>query len=391
MIDNDNTGMTTRIKTADDREIIIIGTAHVSRESAELVTRVIEEEKPDTVCIELCEPRFTAIKQSDRWKNMDIVKVVKEKKAFLLLANLMLAAFQKRIAEKLDVKPGQEMLAAIESAESQGAEIYLADREIRVTLSRAWRIMSLWDKLKVLFQLILSFGDIDDIDEQEIERLKQEDVLESLMKDVEEQLPGLKVILVDERDKYLAQKIKTAPGNKVVAVVGAGHVPGIKRHWEAEHDLEELNVIPDKKKSTQLLKWIIPLAVIALIISGFFFGGRDAGIKMFQYWVIINGVLAGIGAILALAHPITIIASFLAAPLTSLNPMIAAGWVSGLVEALIRKPKVSDFESLASDTLTVSGFWKNRVTKILLVVVFTNIGSAIGTFAAVPLMAKLIG
>ncbi len=374
----------------EDKKIILLGTAHVSKESARLVTSVIEEEKPDTVCIELCQSRYQSIRQKDRWQNMDIVKVIKEKKAFLLLSNLLLASFQKRIAKKLDIKPGAEMLSAIETAEKVGAQIHLADRDIRVTLSRIWRVMSLWDKLKILFQLILSAGEIEEISEEDVEKMKQEDMLETLLADVEKSLPVLRNILIDERDRYLAHKIKTAPGKRIVAVVGAGHVPGIKKYWEVNADINALEKIPPKGMFTRIFKWILPLSILGLFIIGFFYGGADTGAHMIIWWIVANGLLAGLGALIAFAHPLTILSSILAAPLTSLNPMIAAGWVSGLVEAFSRKPKVKDFESLSEDILSISGFRQNKVTKILLVVAFTNLGSAIGTFVAIPLMLKVL-
>lgn len=373
-----------------DKEIILLGTAHVSRESADLVKSVIEEQKPDTVCIELCASRYQSIRQKDRWQEMDIIKVIKEKKAFLLLSNLLLASFQKRIAKKLNVKPGQEMIQAIETAEALGAEVYLADRDIRITLSRAWRKMGLWSKLKLLFSVVLSVGEIDDITEDDIEKMKETDVLEALLSDVGKSMPVLRRILIDERDQYLAHKIQSAPGNRIVAVVGAGHVPGIKKVWSSEVDIAELETLPPKKKGIGIIKWIIPLLIIALIGYGFYRGGSNTGVHMITWWIMANGILAGLGALLAMAHPLTILSSMLAAPLTSLNPMIAAGWVSGLVEAFSRKPKVKDLERLSEDILSAKGFWRNKITRILLVVVFTNIGSSIGTFVAIPLMTKVL-
>lgn len=374
----------------DDKEIILLGTAHVSRESAELVKSVIEEQKPDTVCVELCPSRYQSLRQKDRWQEMDIIKVIKEKKAFLLLANLLLASFQKRIAKKFNIKPGQEMIQAIETAEAIEAEVYLADRDIRVTLSRAWRKMGLWSKLKLLFSVILSVGEIEDIKEEDIEKMKETDVLEALLSDVGKSMPVLRRILIDERDRYLAHKIRSAPGNKIVAVVGAGHVPGIQSVWSSEIDIAELEELPPAKKRTGIIKWMIPLLIIALIGYGFYRGGSDAGAHMITWWVMANGILAGLGALIAMAHPLTILSSVVAAPLTSLNPMIAAGWVSGLVEAFSRKPKVKDLESLSEDILSARGFWRNKITRILLVVVFTNLGSSIGTFVAIPLMTKVL-
>lgn len=375
----------------EDKEIILLGTAHVSKESVRLTVDVIEAEKPDTVCVELCESRYQSIRQKDKWQETDIVKVIKEKKTFLLLSNLLLVSFQKRIADKLDVKPGEEMIKAMEIGEALGAEIHLADRNIRITLLKTWRAMGLWSKVKLLFQLVLSIGKIDEINEEDIEKMKQEDVLQTLLSDVGKSLPILKDILIDERDQYLAQKIRTAPGNKIVAVVGAGHVPGIKKCWNTDIDIEALEQIPPKGKTSGILKWIIPLAILVLIVLGFYHGGANAGTDMIWWWVMANGILAGLGAAIAMAHPLTILSSVLAAPLTSLNPMIAAGWVSGLVEAFSRKPKVKDFERLPEDILSIRGFWRNKVTRILLVVVFTNLGSSLGTFVAIPLMVKVLG
>jgi pheromone shutdown-related protein TraB len=373
-----------------EKDIILVGTAHVSKESARLVQSVIEEETPDTVCVELCQSRFQAIQQKDRWQDTDIVKVIKEKKSFLLLSNLLLASFQKRIAKQFDVKPGEEMIAAINSAESTGAQIHLADREIRTTLSRTWRVMGFWSKIKLIFQITLSLGQLDEIKEEDIEKMKQQDVLETLLAEVGKSLPALKSILIDERDQYLAEKIRTAPGNKIVAVVGAGHIPGIQKYWDSDIDTGALEQIPPKGKSIGILKWLIPMAIVVLFIAGFFYGGKEAGTDMIAWWILANGILAGVGAIIALAHPATIISSILAAPLTSLNPMIAAGWVSGLVEAFSRKPKVKDLEQLPEDILSVRGFWKNNVTRILLVVVFTNLGSSLGTFIAFPIIVKVL-
>ncbi|MDJ0855652.1 MAG: TraB/GumN family protein [Desulfobacterales bacterium] len=373
-----------------DRDIILIGTAHVSRESADLVRATIETEKPDTVCVELCESRWQSIQQKSRWRDMDIVKVVKEKKAFLLLSNLILASFQRRIADKMDIQPGQEMITAIETAEATGARTWLADRDIRTTLARTWRSMSLWGKAKLLFQLLLSLGEVDDLKEADIEKMKQEDVLDALLNEIGASQPVIRNILIDERDRYLAQRIKAAPGEKIVAVVGAGHVPGIRRYWEREFNLAELEVLPPKSSLSDALKWIIPAAIILLFAWGFYAGGSKAGSDMILWWVAANGILAGIGAIIAWGHPLTVISSVLSAPLTSLNPMIAAGWVSGLVEAFSRKPKVRDFETLQDDIRSVRGFWSNKVTRILLVVVFTNLGSSLGTFIAFPMIVRVL-
>ena len=374
----------------EDKEIVLLGTAHVSKESTQLVDGVIKAVKPDTVCVELCLSRYQSIRQKERWQETDIVKVIKEKKAFLLLSNLLLASFQKRIADKFDIQPGAEMITAIETGEAVGATIHLVDRDIRVTLSRTWRAMGIWSKFKLLFQLLLSFDEVDEVSEADIERMKQEDVLATLLSEVEKSLPVLKEILIDERDQYLAHKIRNAPGKKIVAVVGAGHVPGVKKYWNSDVDILALQKIPPKGKFFRVFKWIIPLAILGLFILGFFYGGREAGTDMLTLWILANGLLAGLGAVVALAHPLTVVASICAAPLTSLNPMIAAGWISGLVEAFLRKPKVKDFQRLPEDLLSIRGFWRNKVTRILLVVIFTNLGSSLGTFVAIPLMVKML-
>lgn len=385
----DNNQMVHRLRH-EGREFVIVGTAHVSRESVDLVRDMVEQEQPDTVCVELCASRFQSLRQNARWKEMDIVKVIREKKSFLLLSNLLLASFQRRIAEKLDIQPGQEMIQAVESAEAIGAGIALADRDIRVTLSRTWRHMGFWAKIKLAFQLLMSLGEAEEIDEETVERLKNQDVLESVLVEVGRSMPVVRRILIDERDRYLSQKIRNAPGEKVLAVVGAGHLSGILRSWEEEVDLAELDMLPEPNPWVRQLKWVLPGVILALLVGGFFYGGAQTGSHMVAWWVLANGILAGIGAIAALAHPFTVVSSVIAAPLTSLNPMIAAGWVSGLVEAFTRKPKVIDFENLPVDITTFKGFWRNKITRILLVVVFTNLGSAAGTFIAIPLMLRVL-
>ncbi|MBN2060272.1 MAG: TraB/GumN family protein [Deltaproteobacteria bacterium] len=373
----------------EDREISLVGTAHVSKESADLVKRIIEEEKPDTVCVELCESRYQAITQKDQWKETNLIKVIREKKALLLLLNFLLASFQKRIGHKLGIKPGEEMLQAIHAAQEVKAEILLADRDIRTTLSRTWRMIGFWTKIKFIFQLILSMGEMEDISEEDIEAMKKKDVLESILAEIGETLPQLKSIIIDERDRYLAYKIRKAPGRRIVAAVGAGHVPGIMKYWNEEIDIQTLEQMPSRNRFVPVLKWVIPVAIIGMIIAGFFMAGASAGKEMVKYWVIANALLAGIGAAIAFAHPVTILSAVFASPITSLNPMIAAGWVAGLVEVFFGKPKVKDFEALAEDILSIRGFWRNKITRILMVVVFTNMGSSLGALVAIPLMVRV--
>ncbi|WP_258001586.1 TraB/GumN family protein [Mesotoga sp. Brook.08.YT.4.2.5.1] len=363
----------------DDKELIVIGTAHVSKNSAEEVKTIIEEEKPDSVAIELCNSRYQSMQDQDRWKKTDIAKVVKEKKSFLLLANLILSSYQKRMAKQIGIQAGQEMLQAIESAKEIGAQLVLADRDIQVTFARIWGNLGFWGKTKLFFTLVLSIFSDEKITEEDLEKMKSGDMLTSALSELSKSFPQLKETLIDERDKFLAQKIKTAPGKKVVAVVGAGHVPGLKEAIKEDQDLVALSKIPPKKKTGKIIGWTISIVIIALMVSTIIVN-RDAGLDQILAWILWNGSLSALGTIAALGHPLSILTAFFIAPVSSLNPILAAGWFAGLVEALVRKPKVFDFENLNEDVSSFKGFWKNRVTKILLVVVFANVGSSVGTF-----------
>ncbi|MBN2283577.1 MAG: TraB/GumN family protein [Deltaproteobacteria bacterium] len=373
-----------------EREIIIVGTAHVSRESADLVERVIRDEQPESVCVELCRSRYEAIRQKANWEEMDIFKIIREKRTALLLSQLIMASFQKKLAEKFGINPGEEMLRAIQTAEETGAGIVLADRDIRTTMTRTWRSMSFLKKMRFLFELILSLLSTDDISEEDIEKLKEQDVLELAMQTFGKKMPALKTILIDERDRYMAHAIDTTPGRKVLAVVGAGHVRGILNSIGTETDIEELSSIPPGKPWTRWIAWGIPVFIVGIIAAGFFKAGGEAGLNMIKWWVAVNAILAGLGAVVVLAHPLTILSSIVAAPITSMNPTIAAGWVAGLVEATVRKPQVRDFIDLREDISSIRGFWRNKITRILLLVAFVNLGSSIGTFVAIPLMMRFL-
>lgn len=371
-----------------DREIILVGTAHVSRESADLVERVIEGERPDTVCVELCQSRYDAVTKKEEWEKTDLFQVIRKKQAAQLFAQLLMASFQKRLADRFGVRPGEEMLRAVARAKASGAQVVLADRDIRTTMMRTWRKMGFMSRLRIAAEIPLSFLFSEEITEEDIENLKNRDALETALQAFGSKLPEIRETLIDERDRYLAQSISHAPGKKIVAVAGAGHVPGILRYLGKEQDLEELMRIPPPGSLGRIISWAVPLGILALIIAGFFRSGTAAGMGMVKWWVLANGVLAALGAIAAFAHPATIAASFAAAPFTSLNPMIAAGWVAGLVEASLRKPRVSDFVHLREDISSFRGFWRNKITRILLLVIFVNIGSVAGTFAAIPLMVR---
>jgi pheromone shutdown-related protein TraB len=362
----------------NDKDIFLIGTAHISRASAETVKNFIIEEKPDSVCVELCQSRYQSITNPEKWKNMDIITIIKQKKALLLLVNLILSAFQKRLARQLGLNPGQEMIEAIKAAQENNINLVLADRDIQITFARIWKKLGFFGKFRLLFMLLLSIFSQEDISEEEIERLKSEDVLTAALNDLAVSFPRLKSSLIDERDQYLAEKIKNAPGKKIVAVVGAGHIPGIKTEIYKEHDLNSLTYVPKSANWVKWVLWAIPIAIIVMIISTFRVS-TISGVNQILQWLIWNGSLAALGALITAAHPLSILTAFLAAPITSLNPLLAAGWFAGIVEAIVRKPRVEDFEDLGNIT-TFRDFFRNRVTKILLVVALTNLGSSFGTF-----------
>ena len=374
----------------DEKKILLVGTAHISQSSVDEVNKVIEQEQPDTVCVELCESRHQAMVDKDQWKNTDIFKVVREGKSFLLLSNLIMTAFQKRLGSQLGVKPGAEMLAAIQASERINAELQLVDRDVKITLQRTWRGMPFWGRMKVFSQLLASLFIREEISKEEIEKLKESDALSEAMQMLADQSPDMKRILIDERDQFMAEKIRQAPGKRIVAVVGAGHVKGLTLELEREHNLAELETVPSPGKLGIFLKWGIPALIVGLIGYGFYAVDTDVSIEMIQRWFLINGTLSAIGTAIAFGHPITIATAFVAAPFTSLNPAVAAGWVAGLVEAFLRKPQVRDFEDLAEDITHLKGFWKNNITRILLVVMFANLGSAIGTFAGGFAIASLL-
>jgi pheromone shutdown-related protein TraB len=385
----------TRI-TLGEREIILLGTAHVSRDSVDEVKRIIHDEEPDHVCVEIDAQRYKTLTEGQDWSKLSIDKVLKERKGFLLLANLVLQAFQKKLGENLGVKPGEEMKAAIDAAAEGEIPHTLADREIQVTLRRAWSHSSLWNKMKMIASLLASIFSNEKLSEEEIEQLKQKNALQDMMEELADYLPSVKEVLIDERDHYLAANIYNAPGSRIVAVIGAGHVRGIIEWLYAFHegragtDLQEISSVPSSPKVNRILPWIIPVVIVGLIAAGFINSGWNQGLRMFLYWVVVNGALSSLGAIVALAHPLTVVLSFVAAPFTSLNPTIGVGIVTGLFEGYIRRPRVSDFENIQTDILSVRGFFRNRFTHALVVFFLSSVGSAAGTFIAFPFLLSLL-
>jgi pheromone shutdown-related protein TraB len=370
----------------DDKDVYLVGTAHISKESVEDVHATIEQVRPDSICIELCKARHQAMTQADNWRKMDIFKIIRQKKAVFLLAQLILSSFYRRLGEKLGVQPGAEMLEGIHMAEQTGAALVLADRDIDVTLKRVWGYLGFWTKLKLAMQLLMSILFSDDIDADMIEELKKQDQLEAIMAEFAQRFPEIKRRLIDERDIYLAQKIRTAPGKTVVAVIGAGHVEGIKSQIHQDQPLDELMKLPPKSIWPTIFGWGIPLLIVALIAWGFT-KGTAHGFQNIYIWVLVTGGFAAVGAALALAHPLTILSAFLAAPITTLHPLLAAGWVAGIVQAFVKRPKVSDLEDLPEAIGSFKGFWTNPVTRILLIIMLCNIGASIGVFIAGPWIA----
>ena len=366
----------------DGRQVFLVPTAHISKRSVDEVRRTIEATSPDVVCVELCEARYRNIVDREAWKNTNIVKVILQGKAMLLLASLVMVSFQKRLGARLGVKPGAEMIEAIRAAREGGAELVLADRDIQITLKRTWARLGIWDRVKILFQLTASLFGGDEIDEETIEQLKEEEKLGDVLKLLADEFPNLKETLIDERDVYLAQQVREKAGRRTVAIVGAGHVPGMLSSIEREEEIGTLQEVPPAGILPRMVRWAVPVSILVLVAVGFIRGDTQESLQSIYIWCLVNGTLAAVGAALALAHPLTILSAFLAAPLTSLNPMIAAGWVAGLVQCVVKKPTVKDLEDLPEAIESVQGFWGNPATRILLVVVLANLGSVVGTFVS---------
>lgn len=373
------------IITVAGRRIHLVGTAHVSAESVELVRRTIEEVRPEAVAVELCAARLQALRDPERWKQMDLWSVIRQGRSTVLFAQLLLVGYQKRLGRKLGVTPGAEMIEAVNSAERIGAAVVLADRDIKTTLQRLKGSLSFWGYINLLGGFLTALFDPEqrEVTKEEIESLKQRDSLEAALTEFSSKYPQITSVLISERDRYLAEKIRCAPGGSVVAVVGAGHIPGIVRHIETPSDLGELDTLPRPSPAAKAASWGIPLLVIALIGYGFFAGGAQHGLELASVWVWVTGTSAAIGALLAGAHPLTIAGAFLSAPITTLHPLIGSGMVAGLIEIALRRPRVSDLESVSEDLGSLRGFWRNRVTRVLLVVILTSLCGTLGVLLGV--------
>ncbi|KYC52406.1 MAG: TraB family protein [Candidatus Methanofastidiosum methylothiophilum] len=385
--------MTKETVKIDGKEVIIVGTVHISKESVEEVRKVIENENPDVVGVELCQSRFEALKNLKKWEDTNVIDIIKQGKVFLFLINILLSNYQKRLGDKFGVKPGSEFIEAITVAEKNKIQISLIDRDIQLTLKRAWNKMSIKEKLKLMFGVFLGF--FEEAEEEDIiEKLQDKDIVNELLNELSKEIPSVKETLIDERDRYIASKIIQSKGKKIVAVVGRGHMEGIisalnelnKR--TINETIKDLETLVQKRSVLKYIGYLIPIIFFGLVIYGFFDKGVDFTLKVMLMWIVVTGTTAAIGAAAAFAHPISILVAFLAAPITTLHPTLASGWFAGLSELKYRKPTIKDFEEL-NNINGLRDLWNNRVTRIILVVAFTNIGGTIGTLYALPYLISL--
>ena len=378
-----------------NNNIILVGTAHISKDSVKEVKDAIEKYKPDVVAVELCEKRYEAITKKDQWENTPITSLLKSDKAYLVLAQTFLSSIQRKLGKEYGVEPGSEMIAAINESKKQDIEVALVDRDISATLKRAWRKMGIREKFRLAWEFMKAlFGyDEEELEELDLKELMKQDVISAMMKEFGEIAPSVATVLIHERDEYIAKRIQDeSKKGKVLAVVGAGHIEGIKNHLGKkilDVDLHELEQLPKKRVSiAKLVAYSIPVLFVALLVWMLMTKGPDAWnsiADIFITWFLINGILSAIGAAIARGHPFSIAAAFIAAPFTSLNPAVAAGWFAGIVEAKMRTPMVKDFQNL-SKIESIKDFLNNKVIRLLMVVALANVGSMIGTFVALPII-----
>lgn len=388
--------------TAHGTRYTLLGTAHVSRASAEVVGTLARSGHFDAVAVELDAGRYAALTDADRWAKMDLFRVFREGKAGMVAANLALGAFQQRLADQLGIEPGAEMRAAIEGARAAEVDLLLVDRDIGVTLRRVYANVPWWQRVTLLAGLAASVLSREEITEEEIERLKEGDMLEATFTEFAERSERLYVPLIQERDRYMAARLEqeaSLPGaaRKVLVVLGAGHLQGIAATLAEPPSSPPAERIAELAQVPKGRRWgkIVPWLIVAVVLVGFVLGfarSPSLGLSLLADWVVINGGLAGLGAAIALAHPLTVVATALAAPLTSLNPLVGAGFVAAGVELWLRKPNVGDFASLRADVTTLRGWWRNRVARIFLVFLLSTLGSAIGTYlAGFRIFGRLLG
>ncbi|HHH30861.1 MAG TPA: TraB/GumN family protein, partial [Polyangiaceae bacterium] len=363
------TSTANRTLTIGDRTVHIIGTAHVSKQSVEEVQKVITEIRPDTVCVELDPMRYEALTDDSRWRKLNIFDVIKQKKVLFLMASLALQAFQRRLGDQLGVKPGSELLAAVEAAEQIGAEVVLADRDVQATLKRTWRNLGFLNKMKVLTGLVVSVFDTEEISEQQVEDLKNREHISDMMTEFAKAMPEVKGPLIDERDQYLMSSIVEAPGKTIVAVVGAGHVEGMTKWVDEPVDREALEQIPPPSLAGRAAKWVIPAIILAAFSYGYFKHQGEDFMNMLFAWILPNAIAAGALTLIAGGKILSVLTAVVSSPITSLNPTIGAGIPVGLVEAWLRKPTVEDCERLGKEVNTWRGLRDNPFSRILIVAI----------------------
>jgi len=381
----------------NDREIILVGTAHVSIESIAEVENTIRTEMPDCVCVELDEGRYAAMMEKNRWESLDIIKVLKEKKGFLLLANLVLASFQKRMGLNVGVKPGDEMKAAIDIARELNIPTEMVDRPIQVTLKRAWAQNGYTGKSKILASLLAAAFSKEKLEAADIERLKQKSEMDAMLDEVALNMPEVKEVLIDERDVWLGTKMFQASGKKVLAVIGAGHLNGTEKRImalannAADANLDKIAAIPPKSIVGKILNIAFPVLFAGLLLAPIFISGsKEQLTQNIVRWLIWNGGLAAVGTLLAFGNILTIVSAFIFAPIATLNPLIGIGMITAIVQATVCKPQVRDMMNIADDVATIKGWYTNRIAKVLLVFILSSVGALIGNIVTIPaLISKL--
>ena len=380
MLDSDSSDVR-RIALAG-REIVLVGTAHVSRESAELVCRVIERERPDAVRLELDAQRYEALAERRRWESLDLRGLIRERRLATLLVNLVLASYQRRLGGALGVVPGAEMLEASREASRLGIPVVLCDRDVRTTLRRAWAATSFLRKAQLVGTLAASLFERPELSEADLRRLRERDVITELMDELGAALPELKRVLIDERDAWLAERIRATEGRRIVAVVGAGHLAGMERALRADRavDLSALEEIPPVSPIWRVVGWSIPALIVGTLLWIGVRMGPEVATRHLGAYVLATGLPTSVGAAAALAHPLTIAAAFLVAPITVLSPVIGAGHVLAFVEAWLRPPLVAELERVTHEAARLRSWWSNRLLRCLLVFVFTTLGAMGGAY-----------
>ena len=369
----------------------LLGTAHVAKASVEAVKYQIDEFGPEVVAVELCQSRYDSLISGNRLDKEGLLKVIKQGKAPLVLLQSMLAAEQRKLGLDEGEQPGAELLAAVQTAELNNLEVELIDRDIQVTLRRAWKKMKFTEKFKILYSLL---GEEEEEDKPELEQLLgNRDLLTSMMEELRDFSPGAGTVLIDERDSYLAEKIRSIDSKKkTLVVVGAGHLTGLEKLLKVEKqydpiEISNLEEIPKKSLISKIIPWLIPALVMGLMIFFLSTGDGVDLVELFTVWTAANAILAAIGCILARGHILAILTAALASPITSLNPTLAAGWFAGYVQLKVVEPTTEDLQNfLKLDKFSM--FWTNRAGRVLLVTALTNLGSMAGAWVAA---AGLIG